>query len=111
MGRTGRNNLPGIAITLYSPGEEDEIQTIENMGITFEEKAIKNHEIVDAPKRRTDRKKPNKKLEYDANIAEFWHINQRKTLNLVINVRSEQNEKRKTKIKDVKINVEKKRRS
>lgn len=73
VGRTGRNNLPGIAITLYSPGEEDEIQTIENMGITFEEKAIKNHEIVDAPKRRTDRKKPNKKLEYDANIASLAH--------------------------------------
>src|SRR5690625_4522279 len=58
VGRTGRNNIPGIAITLYSPGDEEDIQTIENMGITFEEKTIKNHEIVDAPQRRSDRKKP-----------------------------------------------------
>lgn len=69
VGRTGRNNLPGIAITLYSPGEEEAIQTIENMGIRFEEKTLKNGEIVDAPERRADRKKPNKKLEYDADIA------------------------------------------
>ena len=69
VGRTGRNNLSVIAITLYSPGEEDEIQTIENMGITFEEKTIRNHEIVDAPEKRAERKKPTKPLEYDAEIA------------------------------------------
>lgn len=68
VGRTGRNNLPGIAVTLYSPGEEEAIQTIENMGIKFEEKNIKNHTIVDAPQRRADRKKPNKKMAYDAEI-------------------------------------------
>lgn len=69
VGRTGRNKLPGIAITLYSPGEEDEIQIIENMGISFEEKTIKNDEIVDAPEKRTERKRPAKPLEYDAEIA------------------------------------------
>ena len=69
VGRTGRNNLPGIAITLYSPGEEDEIQTIEDMGISFEEKIIKNHEIVDAPEKRAERKRPAKPLEYNAEIA------------------------------------------
>jgi len=69
VGRTGRNKLPGIAITLYSPGEEDEIQIIENMGISFEEKTIKNNEIVDAPEKRTERKRPAKPLEYDAEIA------------------------------------------
>lgn len=68
VGRTGRNNLSGIAITLYSPGEENEIAIIENMGITFEEKMIKNHEIVDAPERREERKRPAKPLEYDAEI-------------------------------------------
>lgn len=69
VGRTGRNNLPGIAITLYSPGEEEEIEIIENMGIEFKEKAIKNHELVDAPTRRSERKRPAKKLEYDGEIA------------------------------------------
>ncbi len=73
VGRTGRNNLPGIAITLYSPGDEDDIAVIEDMGIKFKEKTIKNHEIVNAPKRRTDRKKKNKKLEYDAEIAGMAH--------------------------------------
>lgn len=73
VGRTGRNNLPGIAITLYSPGEEDDIRTIENMGITFDEKTIKNHTIVDAPTRRTYRKRPNKPLEYDAEIEGMAH--------------------------------------
>lgn len=68
VGRTGRNNLPGIAITLYSPGEEGDIQTIENMGIKFEEKMLKKGEIVNAPTRRSDRKRPNKKLEYDGEI-------------------------------------------
>jgi len=73
VGRTGRNNLPGIAVTLYSPGEEEEIETIEDMGITFDEKILKDHEVVDAPKRRTKRKKPNKKLKYDAEIASMAH--------------------------------------
>lgn len=73
VGRTGRNNLPGIAITLYSPGEEDDITVIENMGIKFEEKTLKNHEIVSAPKRRTKRKKKSNKLEYDGEIAGMAH--------------------------------------
>jgi len=68
VGRTGRNNLSGIAITLYSPGEEDDIQIIENMGITFKEKIIKKHEIIDAPEKRAERKKPAKPLEYNAEI-------------------------------------------
>lgn len=73
VGRTGRNNLPGIAITLYSPGEEDDITVIENMGIKFEEKTIRDHEIVNAPKRRTKRKKKSNKLEYDGEIAGMAH--------------------------------------
>lgn len=68
VGRTGRNNLSGIAITLYSPGEEDDIQIIENMGIIFKEKIIKKHEIIDAPEKRAERKKPAKPLEYNAEI-------------------------------------------
>lgn len=68
VGRTGRNNLPGIAITLYSPGEEDEIQVIEDTGVKFSSKMIKNGEIVKAPRRRIQRKRPTKKMEYDGEI-------------------------------------------
>lgn len=68
VGRTGRNNLPGIAITLYSPGEEGDIQTIEDTGVKFKSKAIKKGEIVKAPTRRTERKRPTKKMDYDGEI-------------------------------------------
>lgn len=68
VGRTGRNNLPGIAITLYSPGEEEDIQVIEDMGITFEEKVLKNNRLVDIREKRAERRRPNKGLEYDGQI-------------------------------------------
>ncbi len=73
VGRTGRNNLSGIAITLYSPGEEDDIQTIENTGVKFKEKMIKNGEIVKAPTRRAARRRPNQKLDYDSEIEGLAH--------------------------------------
>lgn len=68
VGRTGRNNLPGIAVTLYSPGEEEDIETIENTGVKFQTKQLKNGEVVKAPRRRTERRRPNKKMEYDGEI-------------------------------------------
>lgn len=68
VGRTGRNNLPGIAITLYSPGEEEDIETIENTGVKFQTKQLKNGEVIKAPRRRTERRRPNKKMEYDGEI-------------------------------------------
>ena len=68
VGRTGRSNLPGIAITLYSPGEEEDIETIENTGVKFQTKQLKNGEVVKAPRRRTERRRPNKKMEYDGEI-------------------------------------------
>ncbi len=68
VGRTGRNNLPGIAITLYSPGEEEEIQIIEKMGIEFEEKVLRNNRLVDTRERRTERKRKTRGLEYDGEI-------------------------------------------
>lgn len=48
VGRTGRNGMPGIAITLYQPGEEDQIAEIEQLGVTFKPKTIRNGEIVDS---------------------------------------------------------------
>ena len=48
VGRTGRNNLKGIAITLYVPSEEAQIEELEKTGVTFVPKALKNGEIVDS---------------------------------------------------------------
>lgn len=65
VGRTGRNKMSGIAITLYDPGEENKIDAIEHMGITFEPKDIKNGEIVEAVERdrRFTRKANQEKLD------------------------------------------------
>lgn len=59
IGRTGRNGFKGIAITLYSPGDEYVIDTIENKGVAFETMEIKNSEVVKTydRNRRTKREK------------------------------------------------------
>ena len=45
VGRTGRNNMKGIAITLYAPSEENFVNDIEKIGVTFEPKTISKGEI------------------------------------------------------------------
>lgn len=64
VGRTGRNGMKGTAITLYAPGEENKIAELEEMGIHFTPKAIKNGAIVDTHdrNRRTTRSRKNRKL-------------------------------------------------
>jgi Superfamily II DNA and RNA helicases len=65
VGRTGRNGMSGIAITLYEPGEDHKVDEIEHMGIKFEPKDIKNGEIVDVKERdrRQSRKATQEKLD------------------------------------------------
>ena len=65
VGRTGRNGMPGTAITLYRPNEEDEVAEVEKMGIKFEPKKLKNHELVDTydRDRRQNRRLSKKKLD------------------------------------------------
>ena len=45
VGRTGRGNYKGVAITLYSPDEESNITLIEDRGYKFENVDIKNGEL------------------------------------------------------------------
>ena len=42
VGRTGRNGLPGTAITLYQPSDDSDIRELEKLGIKFTPKMIKN---------------------------------------------------------------------
>lgn len=65
VGRTGRNGMSGIAITLYDPGEENKVAEIEHMGIKFHPKEIKNGEIVEGydRDRRIQRKATTEKLD------------------------------------------------
>ena len=65
VGRTGRNNLAGTAITLYGPQDEEKVAAIENIGVSFKPKEIKNGEIVETydRNRRTKREKSREELD------------------------------------------------
>ncbi|MGT9563804.1 MULTISPECIES: DEAD/DEAH box helicase [Enterococcus] len=65
VGRTGRNGLSGTAITLYSPADDEAITQIEQLGVSFKPKEIKNGEIVETydRNRRTKREKSREELD------------------------------------------------
>ena len=65
VGRTGRNGLPGIAITLYQPSDDSDIRELEKLGIKFTPKMIKNGEFQDTydRDRRANREKTKEKLD------------------------------------------------
>ncbi|MBS9337650.1 DEAD/DEAH box helicase [Fructobacillus parabroussonetiae] len=65
VGRTGRNGLSGTAVTLYGPDEENKIAELEKLGIVFQNKQIKNEDIVDVKDRkaRYQRQATTKKLD------------------------------------------------
>ncbi|WP_076461217.1 DEAD/DEAH box helicase [Limosilactobacillus caccae] len=46
VGRTGRNGMKGTAITLYEPAEDDLIAKLEERGIKFVPKQLKNGRVV-----------------------------------------------------------------
>ena len=59
VGRTGRGQYKGVAITLYSPEEEENVSLIEQRGYKFENVDIKNGELkaINAHNKRQTRKK------------------------------------------------------
>ena len=65
VGRTGRNGLPGTAITLYQPSDDSDIREVEKMGIKFTPKMIKDDEFQDTydRDRRANREKSREKLD------------------------------------------------
>lgn len=65
VGRTGRNGLPGTAITLYQPSDDSDIRELEKIGIKFTPKMIKNGEFQDTydRDRRANREKTREKLD------------------------------------------------
>ena len=65
VGRTGRNGLPGTAITLYQPCDDSDIRELEKMGIKFTPKMIKDDEFQDTydRDRRANREKSREKLD------------------------------------------------
>lgn len=65
VGRTGRNGMPGLAITLYGPDQEAEVAELEALGIDFKAMQLKNDEFVPVKDRRarTQRVASTKKLD------------------------------------------------
>lgn len=63
IGRTGRKNMPGTAITLYGPDDEGFVQVLENMGIIFKAVRIKDGELVEVEDRNRREKRPTKRIE------------------------------------------------
>lgn len=68
VGRTGRNGLPGTAITLYDPADEASIIALEKIGVTFEPKELKNGELVDSYDRNRRKKREKSKDELDPTL-------------------------------------------
>ncbi len=67
VGRTGRNGLSGIAITLYQPSDDTDIRELEKLGIRFFPMEIKNGEFQATYERdrRSNREKTQKKLDIE----------------------------------------------
>ena len=67
VGRTGRNGLPGTAITLYQPSDDSDIRELEKLGIKFTPKMVKDGEFQDTydRDRRANREKKQDKLDIE----------------------------------------------
>lgn len=73
VGRTGRNQLEGTAITLYNPNDEEAIEAIEKLGVVFHPKEIKNGEIVDTFDRNRRKKREKSRDELDPKLQSMIH--------------------------------------
>lgn len=51
IGRTGRNGLSGMAITLYQPDQAKDVAALEREGIPFVDVELHHHEFVETDKR------------------------------------------------------------
>nr|WP_054755966.1 DEAD/DEAH box helicase [Liquorilactobacillus satsumensis] len=69
VGRTGRNGMKGIAITLYEPNDDRQITELEQLGVKFKPKALKNDELVDSYDRDRRQKRRLKKDRLDVGLV------------------------------------------
>ena len=71
VGRTGRANMAGTAITLYAPAEDVLIGKLEERGITFIPKDLKNGRIVTTYDRNRRKAHRRKKAALDPTVKGF----------------------------------------
>lgn len=66
VGRTARAGNSGIALTIYSPSDEDALNRLENLGIQFKNVDIKGKEIIEISDRNKRKKRQRQQDEVDA---------------------------------------------
>ncbi|WP_461240336.1 DEAD/DEAH box helicase [Paucilactobacillus sp. N302-9] len=71
VGRTGRKNMHGVAVTFYEPDDDQQIDDLEKMGIHFMPKEIKNNEVVDSYDRKRRTKRRTRQDELDPTMKGF----------------------------------------
>lgn len=76
VGRTGRQGLPGLAVTLYEPDDQKDIEWLEDKGIRFEFKDIQDSEWIDA-KDHSQRRNRKKQEETDHTVKGMVERNKR----------------------------------
>lgn len=65
VGRTARAGQSGIALTIYSPSDEDALNRLENLGIQFRNVDIKDREIIEIGDRNKRKKRQKQQDEVD----------------------------------------------
>lgn len=71
VGRTGRANMKGTAITLYAPNEDQLISKLEDRGIHFTPKELKNGRVVTTYDRNRRKNYRRKKKQLDSSVQGF----------------------------------------
>ncbi|MFL2129100.1 MAG: DEAD/DEAH box helicase [Ruoffia tabacinasalis] len=78
VGRTGRNNIKGVAYTLIEPDNERDIHTLEKKGIEFEHVDIVKGEIREVKSRNARAKREDKKKNEDTVIKGMIQRNKKR---------------------------------
>ncbi|HBY90190.1 MAG: DEAD/DEAH box helicase [Ruoffia tabacinasalis] len=78
VGRTGRNNIKGVAYTLIEPDNERDIHTLEKKGIEFEHVDIIKGEIREVKARNARAKREDKKKNEDTVIKGMIQRNKKR---------------------------------
>lgn len=78
VGRTGRNNIKGVAYTLIEPDNERDIHTLEKKGIEFEHVDIVKGEIREVKARNARAKREDKKKNEDTAIKGMIQRNKKR---------------------------------
>lgn len=78
VGRTGRNNIKGVAYTLIEPDNEHDIHTLEKKGIEFEHVDIVKGEIREVKARNARAKREDKKKNEDTVIKGMIQRNKKR---------------------------------